>query len=100
MILSPVFSQYKFLLIPHKMQNSFLWGISLCRFRKLDFFLGPFLISRNTVTQYFVVPHRVLSLPAAIAGITLDGIDNTVFAFFHDAHMVGLSVLGAGRTAR
>ena len=42
------------------------------------------------------MPHRILSLPAAIAGIALDGIDKAVFAFLHNAHMVGLSVLGAG----
>ena len=33
-------------------------------------------------------------------GIALDGIDNAVFAFFHDTHMVGLSILGTGGAIR
>ena len=58
------------------------------------------LIGRNTITKDFVIAHRILSLPAAVAGIALHGIDNAVFAFFHDAHMVGLSVLGTGGAIR
>ena len=46
--------------------------------------------------KYFVISHRILSLPAAIAGIALDGIDNAIFAFLHNAHMIGKSILGAG----
>ena len=57
---------------------------------------APCLIGGNTITKDFIIAHRILVLSAAIAGITLDGIDNTVFAFLHDAHMVGLSVLRAG----
>ena len=40
--------------------------------------------------------HGVLVLSAAIAGIALDGVDNTVFAFLHDAEMIGLPILRAG----
>ena len=58
------------------------------------------LIGGNTITKDFIIAHRILPLPAAITGISLDGIDNAVFAFFHDTHMVGLSVLGTGRTIR
>lgn len=58
------------------------------------------LIGGNTITKDFIIAHRILPLTAAITGISLDGIDNAVFAFFHDAHMVGLSVLGTGRTIR
>ena len=58
------------------------------------------LIGGNTITKDFIIAHRILPLTAAITGISLDGIDNAVFAFFHDTHMVGLSVLGAGRTIR
>ena len=57
---------------------------------------ASFLIGGNSIAKDFVVTRRILSLPAAIAGIALHGIDNAVFAFLHDAHMVGLSVLGAG----
>ena len=35
-------------------------------------------------------------LSAAIAGIALDGVDNAVFAFLHDADMIGLPILRAG----
>ena len=35
-------------------------------------------------------------LPAAIAGIALDGVDNAVFALLHDTDMIGLPVLRAG----
>ena len=58
------------------------------------------LIGGNTITKNFIIAHRILSLPAAIAGITLDGIDNAVLAFLHNAHMVGLSVLGTGGAIR
>ena len=58
------------------------------------------LIGGNTITKDFIIAHRILPLTAAITGISLDGIDNAVFAFFHDAHMIGLPVLGAGRTIR
>lgn len=42
------------------------------------------------------MPHGILVLSAAIAGIALDGIDNAVFAFLHDADMIGLTILRAG----
>ena len=41
--------------------------------------------------------HGILVLSAAITGIALDGVDNAVFAFLHDADMIGLPVLRAGR---
>ena len=40
--------------------------------------------------------HGVLVLSAAIAGIALDGVDNAVFAFLHDADMIGLTILRIG----
>lgn len=42
------------------------------------------------------MPHGVLVLSAAIAGIALDGVDNAVFAFLHDTDMIGLPILRAG----
>ena len=42
------------------------------------------------------MPHGILLLSAAIAGITLDGVDNAVFAFLHNANMIGLAILRAG----
>ena len=43
------------------------------------------------------MPHGILVLSAVIAGITLDGVDDTVFAFLHDTDMIGLPILRAGR---
>ena len=40
--------------------------------------------------------HGILVLAAAIAGIALDGVDDTVFAFLHDADMIRLPILRAG----
>lgn len=40
--------------------------------------------------------HGILILSAAIAGIALDGVDNAVFAFLHDADMIRLPILRAG----
>ena len=42
------------------------------------------------------MPLGILILSAAIAGIALDGVDNAVFAFLHDADMIGLTILRAG----
>ena len=42
------------------------------------------------------MPYGILVLSAAIAGIALDGVDNAVFAFLHDADMIGLPILRAG----
>ena len=42
------------------------------------------------------MPLGILILSAAIAGIALDGVDNAVFAFLHDADMIGLPILRAG----
>lgn len=42
------------------------------------------------------MPYGVLVLSAAITGIALNGVDNAVFAFLHDADMIGLTILRAG----
>ena len=42
------------------------------------------------------MPHRVLIDPAAIAGVTLDGVDDAVFDLLDDTDMIGLTVLQAG----
>mgnify|MGYP000329206483 CR=1 FL=1 len=44
--------------------------------------------------------HGILVLSAAIAGIALDGVDNAVFAFFHNADVIGFAVLRAGCAVR
>ena len=55
------------------------------------------LIRRDTVSKDLIISHGILVLSAAIAGIALDGVDDTVFAFLHDADMIGLTILRAGR---
>ena len=35
-------------------------------------------------------------LAAGIAGVALDGVDNAVFAFFHNADVIGFAVLRTG----
>ena len=55
------------------------------------------LIRRDTIPKDLIMSHGILVLSAAIAGITLDGVDNAVFAFLHDADMIGLTILRAGR---
>ena len=40
--------------------------------------------------------YGITVLPTAIAGVALYGVDHSIFSLFHDAHMVGKAVLGAG----
>ena len=54
------------------------------------------LIRRDTIPKDLIMSHGILVLSAAIAGIALYGIDNAVFAFLHDADMIGLPILRAG----
>ena len=53
----------------------------------------PILIGRNTVTIDGAASNRILLLSASIARITLHGVNDTVFAFLHNAYMVGFSVV-------
>lgn len=39
-------------------------------------------------------------LTAGVAGVALDGVDNAVFAFFHNADVIGFAVLRAGCDVR
>ena len=41
--------------------------------------------------------NRILALSAAIIGIALNSVDNTVFTFLHDTDMIGLTILWTGR---
>ena len=42
------------------------------------------------------MPHGILVLAAGITGVALDGVDDAVFAFFHDADVIGFAVLRTG----
>ena len=59
---------------------------------------GCFLRVQHPISKNLITPHGILVLSAAVAGIALDGVDNAVFAFFHDADMIGL-LRPAGRTS-
>ena len=54
------------------------------------------LVGDYAISENFIIANRVLIDAAAIAGVALDGVDDAVFAFFHDADMIGLPVLRTG----
>ena len=51
------------------------------------------LIVRNSVSEDFVVTYAVPVYSAAIAGVALNGIDDTVLNLLDNTGVVGLSVL-------
>ena len=58
--------------------------------------MAPFLILRHSVSEDFVVTYAVLVYPTAITGVSLNGINDTVFYFLNNTGVVGLSVLRTG----
>lgn len=54
------------------------------------------LVGDYAISENFIIANRVLIDATAIAGVTLDGVDNAVFDFLNDTDMVGLTVLRAG----
>ena len=61
-------------------------NIGLCTSRRSA---AGLLICRCPIPVDFIVSNRIVSLPAAIVGITLHGVDDIVLHFLNDAHMVG-----------
>lgn len=57
---------------------------------------GCFLRVQDPISKDFIIPHGILVLAADVAGVALDGVDNAVFAFFHDADVIGFAVLRTG----
>ena len=55
-----------------------------------------YLVGDYAVAEDFIMPCWILIDAAAIAGVTLDGVDNAVFDLLDDTDMVGLTVLQAG----
>ena len=51
------------------------------------------LVVRNSVSEDFVVTYAVLVYPTAITGVSLNGINDTVFDFLDNTDVVGLSIL-------
>ena len=56
------------------------------------------LVVRYSVSEDFVVTYAVLVYPTAIAGVALNGIDDTVLNLLDNTGVVGLSVLRTRRT--
>ena len=54
------------------------------------------LVGDYAISENFIMANRVLIDAAAVAGVTLDGVDNAVFDFLDDANMISLTVLWAG----
>ncbi len=54
---------------------------------------ASFLILWNSVAEYLIVTHGILINAAAIAGVSLNGIDNSVLNLLYNARVVGLTVL-------
>lgn len=54
------------------------------------------LVGDYAISENFIIANRVLIDAAAIAGVALDGVDNTVFDLLDDTDMVGLTILRAG----
>ena len=57
---------------------------------------GWFLRVQDPIAENFIIPHGILVLAAGVAGVALDGVDDAVLAFFHDADVIGFAVLRAG----
>ena len=54
------------------------------------------IVGDYAIAENFIMANRVLIDAAAVAGVTLDGVDNAVFDFLDDANMISLTVLWAG----
>ena len=61
---------------------------------------GWFLRVQDPIAENFIIPDGILVLAAGVAGVALDGVDDAVLAFFHDADVIGFAVLRAGCAVR
>ena len=59
-----------------------------------------FLRVQNSISEDFIIPDGILVPAAGVAGVALNGVDDAVFAFFHDADVIGFAVLRAGCAVR
>lgn len=55
-----------------------------------------FLWVQDPIAENFIIADGILVLAAGVAGVALDGVDDAVFTFFHDADVIGFAVLRAG----
>jgi len=58
------------------------------------------LVGDYAISENFIIAKRVLIDAAAVAGVALDGVDDAIFAFFHNADVIGFAVLRAGCAVR
>lgn len=61
---------------------------------------GWFLRVQDPLSKDFIIPDGILVPAAGIAGVALDGVDDAVFAFFHNADVIGFAVLRTGCAVR
>lgn len=61
---------------------------------------GWFLWVQDPIAENFIIADGILVLAAGVAGVALNGVDDAVFAFFHDADVIGFAVLRAGCAVR
>ena len=54
------------------------------------------LVCDYSISENFIMTNRVLIDAAAVAGVTLDGVDDAVFYLLDDTDMIGLTVLRTG----
>lgn len=59
-----------------------------------------FLWVQDPIAENFIIPDGILVPAAGVAGVALDGVDDAVFTFFHDADVIGFAVLRAGCAVR
>ena len=65
---------------------------------------GWFLRVQDPIAENFIIADGYWFLAAGVAGVALDGVDDAVFAFFHNADVIGLPSCGPdapfGRSSR
>ena len=59
-----------------------------------------FLRVQDPIAENFIIPDGILVLAAGVSGVALDGVDDAVFAFFHNADVIGFAVLRTGCAVR
>lgn len=57
---------------------------------------GWFLWVQDPIAENFIIADGILVLAAGVAGVALNGVDDAVFAFFHNADVIGFAVLRTG----
>ena len=57
------------------------------------------LVGDLTVAENFIMPNRILIDAAAIARVSLDGVNHAIFDFLDDTGMIRLPVLRTGTTS-